>query len=253
MEQYVDLDAFINKRIQDKYLDLGICIVPWENSAAYRWMFKEPFMDIFGPRLFGITQGNEGPYENDAVALNEDDIVVDAGANIGLFSALACSLGCEVYAFEPFEKNLKFLRQLKQLNPDFNLHICPYALSNVNGYTKLYNIEGDLGGNTIQTDIRDINIARDTRQMNATLVDSIVLDKYVDMFKIPYVSFIKADIEGSEVALLQGATDILQNWQPKLSLCSYHRVEDSETLRSLILATNPNYTIIKGEKKIYAY
>jgi hypothetical protein len=64
--------------------------------------------DIIIPYLYGddfsVVNGTtvEGPYEiPERIELRQNDIVIDAGANLGLFSAVACQKGCEVYAFEP--------------------------------------------------------------------------------------------------------------------------------------------------------
>ena len=48
----------------------------------------------------------EGPYEwNAHVSINRDDTVIDCGANIGIFSAVASKKGVKVYAFEPDRKS----------------------------------------------------------------------------------------------------------------------------------------------------
>jgi FkbM family methyltransferase len=249
-----NLDQYIIDNGQGDHINIkGYCSLPWHETPAYRWIFKEPFLDIWGKRLFGIEEHDEGPYEVDNVRLSPEDIVIDAGANIGLFSALACSLGCTVYAFEPFEKNIRLLNRMKELNPEFKLTVCPYALGDYNGLARLYSIGDDLGGGTVQDDINENNKRREKREITSVLVHIITLDRFVQINKIDNISFIKADIEGAEISMLKGAAKTLCDLRPKLSLCSYHRVTDRESLGILIGEFNPGYTIVRGKKKIYAF
>lgn len=78
--------------------------------------------DIILPYLyfndFHIINGTtvEGPYEIPGkFELTKGDVVIDAGANIGLFSAVAAVKGCSVYSFEPIkpviDKYLSFTAQ----------------------------------------------------------------------------------------------------------------------------------------------
>ena len=79
-----------------------------------------------------ITPTMEGPYEYKSVQLEKGDIVIDAGANIGEFSALAGVKGCRAYAFEPMPNIIDtYLSKTAQWNP--NITICQYALSDKRG------------------------------------------------------------------------------------------------------------------------
>ena len=246
-----DLTKFI-LGAKREYIDLGSCKLPYENSPAYNWMLTEPFLDIWGKRLFNIEEYDEGPYENDLVRLNRGDTVFDVGANIGLFSALACTLGCKVYAFEPLERNVRFLRLLKQFNPEFDITICQMALSDKNGTATLYNSGDDMGGGTIKEDIHENNEKVDKRPAVLSHTNTITLDDFVRAKGIDRLDFIKADIEGSEVALLEGGKYAISRFKPNLSLCSYHRATDPATLENLISHIYSGYSIEKGKKKIYA-
>ena len=78
------------------------------------------------------------------------------------------------------------------------------------------------------------------------------LDEWVEECGVPRIDFIKADIEGAERQMLQGAQRVLRDYAPRLSLCTYHLPDDVQVLSNLILQANPRYQIVYGDKKLYA-
>lgn len=66
-------------------------------------------------------------------------------------------------------------------------------------------------------------------------IDEILMGKQV--------TFIKLDVEGSEMAALEGASESIRRWKPKLAVSVYHKPEDLWTLASYIIELNPNYNL----------
>ncbi len=203
------------------------------------------FLDFIYPYLFNdfVTTG-EGPYLYKDVQIKKGDVVIDAGANLGLFSALASSLGAIVYAFEPVKSTReKYLEKTAQLNE--NINIVPLALSNTIGNIL---IKGDSNVSA--------SIVESRNQKQGDLINEIVstttLDDWVKQNNISKIDFIKADIEGAERLMLEGAQWVLKNFAPKLAICTYHLPDDKKVLTDLILKANPNYKIIHKWKKLYA-
>lgn len=64
----------------------------------------------------------------------------------------------------------------------------------------------------------------------------------IDSLNIP-ASFIKMDIEGSELKALCGMEKTIKEYSPKLYVCAYHRNEDLFALPLKIWSINPNYKI----------
>lgn len=56
------------------------------------------------------------------------------------------------------------------------------------------------------------------------------------------VTFIKMDIEGSELEAIRGARHIISTLSPKLAISLYHKLDDFEKIPALIIDINPNYT-----------
>lgn len=207
--------------------------------------FKAEFLDIIMPYLVQNTNQPflEGPYEYGNVKLNEGDVVLDLGANFGLFSSLASSKNCEVYTFEPtpITVNEYLLRLEKECE---NIHIINKAVSNVSG-RELFNYFKD---NSSCNKLFDGN----SDNSELIFVDTITVDDFVHQNNISNINFIKADIEGAERLMLLGAKETLKEYGPNLAICYYHKLDDLKILSDLIMDANPKYEIDVAYKKIYA-
>ena len=62
----------------------------------------------------------------------------------------------------------------------------------------------------------------------------ILLDTIDNIVGVDDVTFIKMDIEGSELKALQGAEKIIKRCQPALAICVYHRAADLITIPQFI-------------------
>ena len=57
------------------------------------------------------------------------------------------------------------------------------------------------------------------------------------------VTFIKMDIEGSELAALEGAVRVIKRDKPRLAICVYHKPEDLYEIPFWIKETVPEYKL----------
>ncbi|MGN0345073.1 MAG: FkbM family methyltransferase [Lachnospiraceae bacterium] len=221
-------------------------ICSWKKmSKEYAESFLVEAVDILYPFLFHeVGACVEGPYEYGAVRC-EKGVVIDAGANIGMFSCCAASKGCKVYAFEPTRTARDYLKKNAELYSAGEIEILGYALSDRNG--KACFTVNDLGEGTKN---RLTDIAAENSHLEE--VATISLDSFVEQ-RGERVDFIKADIEGAERNLLIGAQNTLKRYAPRLSLCTYHLPDDKEVLTKLIVQANPKYKITYGWHKLYAY
>ena len=187
----------------------------------------------------------EGPYEIEEVRLHPNDIVVDAGANQGVFSLLAAAKNAKcVYAFEPMPNVRKILEKNINLNGYNNIiKIVPLGLRAENGAQVISSSEEMVGSASFVF----------TGQGTNTSVECVTLDDWVKENDIPRVDFIKADIEGSERDLLAGAGETLRRFKPRLAICTYHLPDDPQVLKSLIKDAVPEYKVIQKRKKLFAY
>ena len=57
------------------------------------------------------------------------------------------------------------------------------------------------------------------------------------------MTYITADIEGSEMAMLEGARRTIERHRPKLAVCVYHKAADLWEIPLWLKAANPAYRI----------
>ncbi|MDO5844650.1 MAG: FkbM family methyltransferase [Methanocorpusculum sp.] len=198
---------------------------------------------LFPAKLSRYHFCDEGPYEWGDVFISEGDTVFDCGANIGIFSILAASKGAEVYAFEPIFGARKILRTTLELNPEFSkqIHIVPYALADVEEKAEFKVLDNTYVGSSMVL----MNQIGHTEISDVTTVDIFAEKNNL------HVDFIKADIEGAERKMLEGAQKTLSRNSPKISICKYHLADDPQVLKSLILKANKDYVLTEKWKKIY--
>jgi len=77
-----------------------------------------------------------------------------------------------------------------------------------------------------------------TSENDPASAEVLTLDGYLDGRQ---VSFIKADVEGMEMALLRGAQQTIRNFKPKMTLCVYHYPSDLYEVAEYVRALVPEY------------
>lgn len=145
-------------------------------------------------------------YEEHITRVMEKEIkkghtVLDIGANIGHFTIIMAELvGREgkVFAFEPDPVSFETLKNNVEKYNYNNITLVQKAISNTNGKANLYIHDGDHRNNNLY--------CKYDRYID---VDIIRLDDYFNNYN-GNIDFIKIDIQGAEVAALQGMCLTLQ-------------------------------------------
>ncbi|MDR1149856.1 MAG: FkbM family methyltransferase [Spirochaetaceae bacterium] len=195
----------------------------------------------------------DGPYfyvDGDFdVRVKEGDVVIDAGAWIGDFSAYAAMRGGGgIFAFEPENTNFPLLKKTAALNGN-KIFPVNKGLGKTECEMELYCGAGETGvASSILAPNSDAR--RDT--LIAKKIQITTLDKFAHEQNLKSVDFIKADIEGAERDMLDGARGVLKEFAPKLAICTYHLPDDPEILEGIILDANPNYRVVHLSHKLFA-
>lgn len=190
----------------------------------------------------------EGPYECRDIMVSPGDVVIDAGANVGIFTVFAAKYRkAKVHAFEPVPQVFNLLEKVIDWNGiNKDVTASKYALLDYCGECSMDFSECNIGGSKVVEPTADQDNTRNE------LVEVITVDEYVKKNNISKVDYIKADIEGSEKRMLLGAIKTLEKDRPKLAVCTYHRASDREDLTKIIMSANENYKIHYSSHKLYA-
>jgi len=149
--------------------------------------------------------------------LGKSDVVIDVGAHVGLFTLKAVMKGsAKVVSIEPHPVNYKFLTININI-AGISSQVIPVklALSNSKGYAKLCTDRlGASGVATIKASYnRFVCFNVPTETLDDLLVKLGLSDK---------VTFIKIDVEGAELEVLQGANKILEKGDIYVAVAAYH-------------------------------
>ena len=145
--------------------------------------------------------------------INENSIVWDIGANVGVFSYSAAAQGATVIATEPdlFLVNLIMKSKRLKRNNDLKVTILPIANGKKDTVNNLLIANRGRASNALET-----SFGMKTQMGGVRDIISVPIMKLDTMLcgKIPPPTFLKIDVEGSEVDVLAGATKILKEIRP---------------------------------------
>ena len=132
-------------------------------------------------------------YKKENFEIKPNDVVIDVGAHIGLFTIYAsqfCTNG-KIYSFEPFVDNYELLLENITLNNLDNVKSFNQAISNSNEPIKLFLNDDESGHSMFSQSSKSI------------IVDSISLQKFFDENQIKHCNFLKLDCEGAEYEIIK--------------------------------------------------
>lgn len=208
----------------------------WETPHGRYWIpegsdFVLPFNLAEQQRkIYGVGDG----------AVRAGDIVLDCGANVGVFTREALASGAKlVVAIEPAPENIECLRR------NFKSEM---ASGRVMLYPKGVWDKDDMM--TLQVDphnsAADSLVIHREGGVEGVKVPLTTIDKLVAELNLERVDFIKMDIEGAEQRALAGAQATLAKYHPRMALSAYHVPTDPERIPQLARQAWPGYRMDCG-------
>lgn len=174
----------------------------------------------------------ENEYFNTGIfKLTDNEYIADCGAFIGdsleeYYKLKNGRLG-GYYCFELDHNNAEICnKKIKEYNKD-NIILFRVGVSNEHTFV---NIDESYGTSSRINDTDETGIT----------AEIVKLD---DALKGKKVSYIKMDIEGAEIAALEGAENIIKMQKPKLAISAYHYLSDLWEIPLLIKSFNKDYKI----------
>jgi len=185
-----EMDLFYTSKSPDKKINL--------TNSTIQFRYRDNKFDSAASMYYEIFK--DLTYNFKECKINKDDVVLDIGANIGVFSRYAIANGAkDVYSFEPIKENYDLLEKNSDGFPVVSFN---YAISNKNG-TENFHIDSTEGGHTILDKDPNNSRTKEIREIGCYTIDYLFEESW-----IPHkIDFMKIDVEGAEIQVLEGISD----------------------------------------------
>jgi FkbM family methyltransferase len=194
---------------------------------------RETYLDVFRYRVTGDVEYLKSSFVlpqyfcEDIFEFGDKEVFVDGGAAQGdTYLGFKEQVEDKYDKYYIFEANTRYSNGLKCLTKeDARVNVIGKGLYSsektmyihLNGHGSWLEESGD-----------------ENSRIDVTSIDEAVSDR---------VTFIKMDIEGSEMAALQGARETILRDKPKLAICIYHLEDDLWNIPKYIKSMVPEYKI----------
>ncbi len=188
------------------------------------------------------------------IKVKKGDVVMDIGANIGVFSLYAESRGVKkIYVVEPFPENVRMISKNFLANSLSEPIIIQTAVSNENGKRKIYTGDLDSHGSLFQ------NLS-DSNEKSYIYVSVCTLKNIFTKHRINHVDFLKIDCEGSEGNIIgsikkdtwKKIDKISIEYHDKVSSLSHRQIENvlkKNGFDTFLVETGSSYGYIYARKQ----
>ena len=144
---------------------------------------------------------------------NPGDVVIDVGANIGVYSIFASKFAEKVIAIEPETVNYNYLT--KNIKLKSNIYPFKIALGDIEGKCKLY-LHTSMAHSIVFTSdkFEEVSVTK--------------LDDLKEKLNLERVDVIKINAEGYELQILKGAETVIKTCTPRLLIGIHHYDSERE-------------------------
>jgi FkbM family methyltransferase len=202
----------------------------WPDDIASTFFIKQYHLERGGVHIFP----------------KPEDHVIDAGSCFGdtaVAFAGAVGPGGRVYAFDPLQSHGEIVRHnIGQNHLDKAISFFPVGLGARPNATP-----GPVLEETVVNPGFRLARAKRDDEFPVRTIDSLVAAK-----DIQRVDFLKMDIEGSELAALQGAEETLRQFKPRLAISIYHKFGDFFEIPLYLHGLSLGYRFYLNHYTIYA-
>jgi FkbM family methyltransferase len=170
-------------------------------------------------------------FEPEIIHISPEEIFLDCGAYTGdtieHFYKAASGRFKKVYSFEPDRVNFsKLITVAKRIDP---LRIIPINCG-------VYESSGSMSFDEVGTIDTRLGSSNSSVHLPVVAIDDFLKSKAP-------ATFIKMDIEGSEMQALLGARKALEQFKPKLAISVYHKASDLWQIPLFVKKLNKDYKI----------
>jgi len=163
-------------------------------------------------------------YSDDNFSINNDDVIIDVGAHIGLFALFAsqfCKNG-KIFCYEPIKENYKILIENIEMNQIQNIFPNNLAVTKETSKVKIF-LNDDQSGHSMFTQNKNF-VEVDSKSLSDIFIDNGIKE----------CDFLKLDCEGAEYEIVESLSADLFTKINK-TVIEYHMVDTKpELLEQLI-------------------
>lgn len=198
------------------------------NDKFLRFTLAEEDLEIYGSNEHGVKPG---------------DVVLDCGANVGVFTRKALKQGARlVVAIEPAPRTVECLRRnFEREIADGHVIVYPKGVwDHVDTLELALGPEGNTTGNSF---------VLGRSQKSKVKVDLTTIDRVVAELHLNRVDFIKMDIEGAEKQALRGGTETIAQFHPRMAIASEHLPDDVQAIPAVVKSIWSAYEVTSSSCK----
>ena len=210
---FTTYNSFDPIKVESDYSETENGLVLWNTIFGKFWGYEseKEFVQIM------TFEQNDNIYQQGPVKIKNGDVVIDVGGFLGVFTRIGIDRGAsKVVVIEPEQGNIKCLKKTfaTEINSGQVILIDSAVWSKkgeleFTGKSAVFHVKSKL-----EQDKATIRIP-------ATTIDAIAED-----LGLNHVDFIKMDIEGFELPVLQSMGEVISIKKPKLAICVYHKPQD---------------------------
>ena len=187
---------------------------------------------------------------------NNNAIVMDIGANIGIYTILLSHIypKAKIISIEASPSIFEILKSNCKLNnllfPGSNVLLINKAISDKDDITTEF-YEKHSMSTMLKEFLTNLSstILTNQDELNKRVVRTITIDNLVETIGINEISLLKIDVEGAEVLALNGAIKTLTHKKIKNIVIEYHSLENYNYIIKLFEEEELGYTIIDSQER----
>ena len=178
--------------------------------------------------------------------------VIDIGANRGQFSLMARKYfpNAKIDSFEPLIKLANGFESLFSNDNNVFLHKC--AIGSANSQATLYVSNRDDSSSLFPIGKKQIEIFPGTQESYHEVVTVAPLKDYIQPQDLIAPVFVKIDVQGFELVVIKGCTDLIEAFDYIYVECSFIELYQGQSLADEIIRYLANYSFkLHGVYNIY--